>query len=237
MGGKDKRRILKARAKKMARQAARKARQKRSRPAAWLHVPGLSKQVLQNAPVHDALLSDTFAEQGIGHAILSRTLPTGEVAAGVFLVDVYCMGLKDAFLTVRLPDEYAAMLEQFGDHERLKPVTPACLRKFVEGAIDYAGRLGLAPHRDYERAAVILGDIDPAECAETFTYGKDGKPFYVSGPRESELRIRQIVALLKSRCGENGFTFLAGIDRPEAFEDIIPEEAGPEDESGDARAT
>ena len=37
---------------------------------------------------------------GIGHVLLSRQLGSGEVAFAVFLVDMYCFGVKDVMINV-----------------------------------------------------------------------------------------------------------------------------------------
>ena len=59
------------------------------------------------------------------------------------------------------------------------PVTlePAAARKLIEGAVAFARAHGLPPHRDYPKAMLIFGDVDPNACGDEFAYGKNGKPF------------------------------------------------------------
>ena len=154
-------------------------------------------------------------EKGIGHVVVSRTLSTGEIAMGVFLVDVYCLGVKDAFYTLRGAYTYDADIERIGGEDGFDRVNPSHARKLVEGAVAYAGDLGFEPHSDYRKAAVVFGDIDPKECHETFAYGKDGKPFYISGPYHSPQKVERIIAILRARCGDDGFHYLAGVDGPD----------------------
>src|SRR5436853_559653 len=54
-------------------------------------------------------------------------------------------------------------------------------RQIVYGAIGYARELGFEPHPDFGRAAGYLGAWDE-ECELTF--GRDGKPMYISGPHD-----------------------------------------------------
>jgi hypothetical protein len=45
----------------------------------------------------EAFRSSSFKKQGIGHVVITRFKAGGtEVDAGVFLVDAYCLGVKDA---------------------------------------------------------------------------------------------------------------------------------------------
>ncbi len=88
---------------------------------------------------------------------------------------------------------------------------PAAARKLVDGAVEYALRLGLAPHPNYRIAKNRFGAIDAAECAAEFYFGKDSKPFYVAGPNESAADSRAIIATLIETCGEGGLDYLLPI--------------------------
>ena len=99
---KDKKRILRNRANKKARQSARKARAKQQSAGAGRFARmGCTRGELERAPIHAAYVGDNIFSQGIGHVILARALPDGRVAAGVFLVDAYCLGIKNALFTVQ----------------------------------------------------------------------------------------------------------------------------------------
>lgn len=150
-------------------------------------------------------------EAGIGHVVVCRHHPTrGETEVGVFLVDTFCLGVKDAFLTILPSSEVEELLEKvFGD-EAKEALAPACARKLIEDAIAYALTLGLAPHPDYKKAARVLGGIDARECDTVFTFGKDGKPLYFQGPHDSPARVQQILLALRTRCGEGNYHFILG---------------------------
>ena len=67
----------------------------------------------------------------------------------------------------------------------MRTITPACLVEIVKGAVEYAQSFGFRPHPDYRHASALLEGIDPSTCRNKFTFGRDGKPFYVRGPNES----------------------------------------------------
>lgn len=216
---KDKRRMAQNRAKKKAREAARKKRkhQQSGGGGRFAHM-GCTRGELERSPVYAAFVGDTVFSQGIGQAIIARKLPDGRMAAGVFLVDVYCLGIKDAFLMVQSPSEFRDTIETQFRADDLKSVTPAYARKLIDDSIAYARDLGFEPHPDFRDACVVLGDIDAKECSEAFTFGHEGKPFYVSGPNHSAATARRIVAHLKNRCGPDGFHFMVGVGDPGAAE-------------------
>jgi hypothetical protein len=157
-------------------------------------------------------VSENFYSDGIGWVLVSRQIPGGSVAVAVFLVDRFCLGVKDAFARITGGFSYESdFLRKMGSEFRWHDVTPATARKLVEEAVAYAARFGIAPHADYHKAKAIFGDINAAESTEVFEFGKDGKPFFVPGPNDAPDRCRQIVALLTHACGAGGFNYLVAV--------------------------
>lgn len=161
------------------------------------------------APIHECLMPERLFDLGLGSVIVSRRMPNGFMSTAVFLVDVFCLGIKDAFSARLSPAEYAQRLAHL-QYETFTPIQPACARKLVEEAEAYARDLGFLPHPDYQRAKQIFGDIDATGCPERFVFGKDGKPFFVSGPSDTPVRCRKILDTLSRRCGPEGFHFMVG---------------------------
>jgi hypothetical protein len=91
------------------------------------------------------------------------------------------------------------------------PLEPAAARKLIEGAVEFAKGIGFPPHRDYAKAMRIFGDIDASASRERFRYGKDGKPFFISGPHDSPSRCNQIRQRLSDRCGPDGFHYIVAV--------------------------
>src|SRR5579862_8523708 len=58
----------------------------------------------------EAFISSELFKCGIGHVLVSRFKSEGRVEAGVFLVDVYCLGVKNAFFTLLHTSEYEERL-------------------------------------------------------------------------------------------------------------------------------
>ena len=94
----------------------------------------------------------------------------------IFLLDRYCLGIKDAFAEIVPPSVYRdkfmhKMRSQFSSHA----VTPAKARKLVEDSVAYAADLGFPPQGDYHKAKILFGDVNASECTEEFEFGKDGR--------------------------------------------------------------
>jgi len=151
------------------------------------------------APVRRCVMSEGLFDFGIGLVILARTLPSGQVGASFFLVDAWCLGVKDAFFRVMSRMTFEQQIAELCQEQELVEVDPSVARKALHDAAAFAGSYGLAPCKGFAGAEALFGDIPLA--TETFTFGKDGKPFYVSGPNDSPARIQQVMdALGIGRC-------------------------------------
>jgi tetratricopeptide (TPR) repeat protein len=166
---------------------------------------GLSAAQAAGLPIHACLVASELFKTGLGMTFLARALPSGELAVASFLVDVWCLGVKNAFHRVVSPEEWAQLVQRFS----FEKTDPACLRKLVEGAVDYARDLGFAPHPDYAGAARLFGSIEAAACPLRYTYGKEGKPVYLSGPDDTPAQSRSILETLARRLGAKGAHCLA----------------------------
>ena len=156
----------------------------------------------------EAFVSANLFEIGMGYAAVAR-FRGNDVEIGVFLLDVLCLGVKDAFYTRVSSAEYdSSVLEQIISATNRKPPDPPAARKLVESAVAYAQNLGLAPHPDYKQGCRVFGGIKASDSNATFAFGKDGKPFYVQGPHDSFQKCQCIMNQLRTRCGKDGFNFL-----------------------------
>lgn len=166
---------------------------------------------------------------GIGQVVITRHKGGGKVELGVFLVDVFCLGVKNAFYTLCDEAELEGILQRiFRDGRPVEEHSGAWGRKLVEGALAYARKLGFAPHRDYKKAARVMGGIDPKTCPDTFVFGSEGKPLFVAGPHETEARCQLILSVLTKKCGKDGFHYIMSMG--EMDEDLFDED---EDEDED----
>ena len=162
-------------------------------------------------PFFECLMPNNLFESGIGNILITRLSPNGEIVVGSFIVDVYCLGVKKVlFKTMPLP-EYEnvfkpGIIESHGDYPFTK-IKPACAKKLIEGAVEYAKDLGFSSHKDYHAMKTIFGEEKLGRCWSRYRYGKDKMPCYVKGPNESTADADKIVATLQKSCGAGNFHF------------------------------
>lgn len=206
---KRQKKLAKQRAKRKSKASAQKRTQKSG--SSWLNAfAGLEFELAARAPLYECYAADEIfgTDQGIGQVIVSR-LSGNQVAAGIFLVDAYCLGVKNAFAFFKSREEFEdQLLASLGQATHLRRVEPAYAKKLVMNAIAYARSIGFEPYPDYKLASKVLRDIDETTCATEFTFGKDGKPFFIAGPNDSPARCKQVLDTLQRRFSPDEYRYL-----------------------------
>lgn len=202
----------KRRKEKLARRKAKQKEKAKARRRAFQRKPNIQAVVerASRCPLHECLAAKGIREAGLGYVAITRVVGEDQFVSVVFLVDTFCLGVKDLFVQRCSKREYREMVAKLSDVDRLGPIAPECARQLVEGAVAYAHNLTFRPAPEYRFAQAIFGDIDQTACTTEFVYGKDGKPLYVTGPGESPSRAKSIVATLKEVCGKEGFNYMMG---------------------------
>ncbi|MCY7342574.1 MAG: helix-turn-helix domain-containing protein [Pseudonocardia sp.] len=148
------------------------------------------------------------AEAGLVFVVVARRhLPRRSSVVG-FLVDTYCLGVKNAVEPRIMNDrEVPAFLDTFFSAFADPPLAaPLDLgRHLVLGAVDYARGLGFEPHPDFAAARGHLGEWSEASA---ITFGRDGMPFYMSGPHDNP---NAVIRTLTRTVGDGNFHFLTGL--------------------------
>lgn len=187
---------------------------------------------LSTMQIEECLVAEGLFKTGMGSAWISFRLPDGKLLVAAFLLDVFCLGVKNVMLfppTRR--QEYRMMVQTMNFAETLAPVKACCLKKLVVEAAAYAESLGLRPHEDYEQALTALADIETADCETVYRFGCDGKPFYIPDPEDTPEKSARIMAELRRRCGDDGFDFLMEADIHDEDEDEDDSEMAIDDPS------
>ena len=119
-----------------------------------------------------------------------------------YLVDKYCLGLKNTFARAgfsraRYHDEVPGKLF----HEMKSTKCPVELaHQMIYASIDYAAQFGFTPEKDYALTQYMLAPRGELEEPYDLTFGRNGKPFFVAGPYDNATHI---IKQLEKTAGPN----------------------------------
>ncbi|MCS7466261.1 hypothetical protein NZK35_06170 [Stieleria sp. ICT_E10.1] len=150
-------------------------------------------QCYVSGSILDNNLSEQDLDAGIGGVLVTRPIPDGRLVFACFLVDMYCMGVKDSFANLVTPSQFSDHLRRLRSAGDVAKCDPVVGKKLVTDSVEWAKQFGLAPHRDYERISGIWHDVDESQCTRTFQFGRDGRPCFIQGPNDSPEFARRVM--------------------------------------------
>ncbi len=128
-------------------------------------------------------INGNWRDEGLATMHVVKRGPDGRSVVASFLVDIWCMGLKDAWGVVGMSErEFLERLESnpYCDLE-IQRVDIDLVKRLVAGGIRFANRNGFRlPHR-YQRWTAILGDMGNSAEAGLTDFGLDGRLLF-TGP-------------------------------------------------------
>lgn len=183
-------------------------RKKAAKPAAGQLSPQqYIKQRAAQLPKGKWYINENWQTSGLAAICAIRIMPSGNVLFGTYLVDVFCLGVKDAGFKFNLDaldanDEIMERYELMG----LEPIEiePDFAQNIIYGAIEYAAQFKITPQKDFDLAEYILDPADEIPFME-IEFGKNGRPFYISGPHDN---VNLILHKLKLAVGEGNYDTL-----------------------------
>lgn len=137
----------------------------------------------------DGAAQEDSTSGGLASVVVAREHGWDKVSVCGYLVDVYCLGVKNAH-GPEIGDELdlrrfrERYFSAYADGFQEAPFELA--QHLVLGAVDYARGLGFEPHQDFAKVAAHLGEWAGASA---ITFGREGKPFYISGPYDDERKV------------------------------------------------
>lgn len=135
-------------------------------------------------PIHQCLIDAEWEEHGLAVLFVSRHFFDCRFFYGVYMVDTYCLGLKNTLSRTCVDrDEAVAERRRLESGFNLVPFDYEDARSLILGAIDYAANLGFKPNEDWVDSRYIIEFDRPYE--PKFEFGKDGKPFFIAGPDDN----------------------------------------------------
>ena len=173
-------------------------------------------------PILGCWVMEGWHEEGITPVIVARQQESDKVVFAVCLVDLYCLGIKDAYANAdmslrKFQSELSTMCQ--GDPE---PCSVELAHEIIYGGMEYAERYGFKPHIDFT-GQFCDQVLDPPEMhprTNNVAFGKDGKPFYVSGPYDDERKINSVINTLMRTAGEGNFDYIIGFGPPDSFGEL-----------------
>jgi len=190
------------------------------------------RQRARNLPIFECWVNTGWSEGGLAHVFVARNHSNGNITLGIYLVDLKCLGVKDAAWRFNIPEsEYRELLQYSKDTMELEPIQYSLAHNIVFAGVEFADEYGFKPHRDFSSIVqfILEEDSDEIELID-IECGNEGKPLFIQGPYDDHAKTARILAQLEKTAGPGNYFFINGID-PDDEEDDFDEFDEDEDEN------
>lgn len=164
------------------------------------------KQKARTLEIGKCYITDSVTKVGEGQIVVTRNHTGGKISAGFYLVDTYCLGVKDSFYRLRM-ESYE--LEDMIDRMKARECSYDEAHNWIYGAIAYAEEAGIKPDKSFALTKYMLEeDTDDIPLIE-YEFGKDGKHLLVV---DSQLEASRYLPLMKNNLGEENYKYVIKVD-------------------------
>lgn len=148
-----------------------------------------------NYNLFECLIQSGYQEAGIANICVVRQQPNLKFTYGVYLLDIFCMGLKNTTYKFNVPYTEVELFKNRVPFD-LEKISFEKARTIILGGIDYAKKLGFSPQSDWSKSKYIIES--ERSYIDDFEFGLNGKPYYVQGPNDNPSEIMKTLGDLNS---------------------------------------
>lgn len=110
----------------------------------------------RNLPLSKCYINKTWKTKGFATILTSRTHTNGNFTFALFLVDLYCLGVKETFYVFNKYSEFHELLERMEEEEEMVEVKYALAHNIIYGGIEYDASFCFSPPKDFEVSKYLL---------------------------------------------------------------------------------
>ena len=166
------------------------------------------RQRARTLKIGTCYVSDAITKAGEGSIIVSRLHTGGRVSIGMYLVDAYCLGLKDSFCRLRIEDYE---LEDIVSHpnQKFRECSYEEAHNWIYGAIDWAEEAGIKPHKSWALTRYMLEEDTEDVPLLDLEFGHEGKHLLMANDQRE---LNYYLPLLEKNLGEGNYSWTVKYD-------------------------
>ncbi len=171
------------------------------------------REKARTLPIDKCYVNQDWQKAGMANVVVTRQRPNGEFIFASFLVDTFCLGVKDVYYSMTYTaDDIKNVLDRYGDTCEIDEISYDEAHNIIWGAVSFAEEAGIKPAKTFSIGQYILEDDTEEIPLIDYEFGKDGKYLLVVGEDGKE---KVYLKTLAQRLGER-FDFISPL---EAFDD------------------
>ncbi len=166
------------------------------------------KTKARNLEITECWINEDWEETNMANIFVVRSHTTGNHTVGIYLVDLDCLGVKDAFYMFNLPDsDLRQHLNEISKQEPFISISYTLAHNIVYSGLEFANQYGFRPHKHFSVARYILEPDDSNTELIDIECGIDNKPAYVRSPEDSDGFVQKVMRQLEKTAGPGNYYY------------------------------
>lgn len=167
------------------------------------------KERIRKTEIGDCYVSDDLWECGKGFVVVTRKHTGGRVSFANYLVDTYCLGVKNSFYKLRIEDyEMSDFLDRCKE-VGMRKTDYVEAHNIIYGALEFAEDAGIQPDKSFSLTKYFLEEDTDDIPLLTFPFG-DGGQYHLFV--ESRMEASKYIPLLDKKLGKENYLLTVGDD-------------------------
>ena len=157
-------------------------------------------------PIDKCFINEGWNEFGLCTLIVSRKHTNNNLTFGVYLVDIFCLGLKDSLHYFNMSEiKFDDFVDTLSEQNDMLEIEYPLAHNIIYGAIEFASDFEFKPNKSFLLTQYILEeDTDDIEFIE-IPFGIDDKPAVFTTPDDPQTTV---IKHLTKIVGEGNFVIL-----------------------------
>lgn len=157
------------------------------------------KEKVRMLPVAHCYMSRNWEEVGECNVLVVRRHPQGTFTLGFYMVDTFCLGVKDSFYKFSLPEtEFEDFMWQAQIYDLMDEVPYEKAHNLIYGAVAFAEEAGIEPDKSFHLTQYLLEEDTDEVPLIDYEFGKNGQHYLVANSR---LEASRYLPLLEKNVG------------------------------------
>jgi len=202
------------------------AKEKKNKVVQMLSPENYIKQKARTLPIHQCTVNAEWEETGLAQVTVIRKHVNENFTAGFYLVDLKCLGVKDAHYVFNISQhEFNEVYARSEIQVQTENIPYTLAHNIIYAGLEFAEDYGFKPHKTFTSVAkyILEEDTEDIELLEIpCGNNEDGAPIYMRGPNDDEAFANRVMAQLEKTAGPGNYHYVSSLDedwQDEEFEE------------------
>lgn len=162
----------------------------------------------RSLPIYECLINNNWDASKLANIIITRKHITGNITLSFYLVDLFCLGVKDSFYKFNIPiEEYLSLKEKIESNSPTDQIEYNLAHNIIFAGYEYALDYGINPCKEFSTTTkyFLEEDDESIEIIDIDCGDENGNPVLHINEFSNPISTKKVIETLKKTAGEGNF--------------------------------